>query len=440
MIKKPLFIIILILSFTSFSFASPGDNVKATLDGTDTNENPQLDFLKLGKSSKLIQTTQDTAEPAKPALLQQRIKPNKKIPKNNYQIESSKLSSLIGKTFDFQYIGNITGSLWALKEYDPRMNILDPLGHKTQITVNIDLTNVSLQDVIDVINQQANGNAKVVFDPVANTIRLYFDTKIDYGIDATNESKKWREGGNIRPVLSKDGVVLIPYGEQQAQVVCQPLQLCDISFEPSEYMTSSPVIGDDIRWTIYDAVSQDNGKSVQHLIVKPHQPGLDTSLLVPTNKRTYMIRLRSSITGFVSRISFYYPKEFNELQQQKVQVQKNIDNVSGIKLNPQTGIENLDFNYRIEAKSNIKWKPLRAFSDGSHTYIQMPTDLHSKDAPTFNVLGVDGKTPEIVNWDLINNTYIVDKIFNKAEMIMGNTDDTIERVEIIHTQPKKSWW
>ncbi len=449
--KKAVFICVASLGFVTLTYAAPGDNVKAALDGVDSGSasvtitnNALPATLQPGVSTpKVIQVTAGN-QPATRTLLYPTVaKPvthHKKRIKKKPQPEESRLSSLIGKTFDFQYIGNITGSLWALKEYDPRLNILDSLGSKKQITVNIDLTNSSIQDVIDTLNQQANGNAKIVFDPVSDTIRLYFNTKTDYGVDATEESKKWREGGNVRPVLGKDGVVLIPYGEQQAQVVCQPLQLCDISFEPGEYMTSNPIIGDDTRWTVYDAVSQDNGKSVQHLIVKPHEAGLDTSLMVPTNKRTYMVRLRSSTTGYVSRISFYYPKEFNITQQQKIQSQKNSDAVSGIKLNPQAGIENLDFNYKIEGDSDIKWKPIRAFSDGSHTYIQMPADLHSKDAPTFNVLGPDGETPEIVNWDLVNNTYIIDKIFSKAEMIMGNSDDTIERVVITHTQPKKSWW
>lgn len=418
-----------LIIFSAYADQVESANIKASMNALLNTPAPTVQTLKTTTSAPLGVISSTNV---------------KKVPNTNYKKSNKKpqiksQSTLIGKTFDFQYIGNITGALWALKEYDPRLDVLDSLGKKKQITVNIDLTNITIQDVIDAINQQSNGNAKVVYDGVANTIRLYFDTKTDYGVDATEESKKWREGGNVKPVLGKDGIVLFPYGEQQAQVVCQPLQLCDISFEPGEFMTSNPIIGDDVRWTVYDAVSKENNNSVQHLTLKPHEAGLDTSLMVPTNKRTYMIRLRSSNFGYVSRIAFYYPKEFNITPQLQKQALQNQTNVDGIKLNKTTGIENLDFNYEIKGSSSIKWKPLRAFSDENHTYIQMPADLRSTDAPTFNVIGPDD-IPEIVNWDLINNVYVIDKIFSKAEMIMGNTDSSVERIEIIHEKPKKSWW
>lgn len=366
--------------------------------------------------------------------------PKKSSRRKHYKKQPTTIAPIASKTFDFQYIGPVIGALWALKEYEPRLEVLEPLGNKQQINVSIDLSNITIQDVIDTINNQSNNRAKVVFDPVANTIRLYFDSKVDYGVDAVEESKKWREGGDVRPVKGKDGIVLFPYGEQQAQIICQPLQLCDISFEAGEYMTSNPIIGDEVRWTVYDAVSQENGKTVQHLTMKPHQAGLDTSLMVPTNKRTYMIRLRSSDYGYVSRSAFFYPKEFNinpKLQNQAAADVKSVNgttvnNSDAIKLNATTGISNLDFNYQIKGK-DYKWKPLRVFSDGVHTYIQMPSGFKQDDSPTFNILG-PGDTPEIVNWDLINNVYVIDKIFSKGEMVIGNSDSTIERIEIIHTE------
>ena len=45
------------------------------------------------------------------------------------------------------------------------------------------------------------------------------------------------------------------------------------------------------------------------LIVKPIEAGLETDLIVPTDRRTYVFRLVSDPTRFVSRLAFQYPDE-----------------------------------------------------------------------------------------------------------------------------------
>ncbi len=363
------------------------------------------------------------------------VKPKKVVVKKTHNMHSS----LIDKRFDFQYTGSLVGALYALKEYDPKLDILNSLGKKQNLQVNMDLTDTNINDVIDNLNQQANTNARVVFDSIKNTIRVYFDTHADFGADAVLESKKWQEGGNIRPVLTKDGVVLFPYGEQQMQVVCQPLQLCDISFEPGEYMMSKPVIGDSLRWIINDAVSQENSLTVQHLIVTPQSVGLNTSLLVPTNKRTYMIKLRSSEQGYVARVSFYYPKDFN-INMQSVQEKISKQALSSVTEVQQAHLapEKLDFNYEL-SNDKPNWKPIRVFSDDHLTYIQLPSGINAMNLPTLVVLGADGSTQQVVNFSIKDNFYIVEKIFDKAELILGN-DRNQERVIITHTKPKKGFW
>ncbi len=45
------------------------------------------------------------------------------------------------------------------------------------------------------------------------------------------------------------------------------------------------------------------------LVVKPIEAGLETDLIVPTDQRTYVVRLVSDPTRFVSRLAFQYPDE-----------------------------------------------------------------------------------------------------------------------------------
>ncbi len=48
---------------------------------------------------------------------------------------------------------------------------------------------------------------------------------------------------------------------------------------------------------------------VQHLIIKPMDVGLETSLIVTTNRRSYHFRLRSHRTEYMPQVSFTYPEE-----------------------------------------------------------------------------------------------------------------------------------
>ena len=48
---------------------------------------------------------------------------------------------------------------------------------------------------------------------------------------------------------------------------------------------------------------------VQHLIIKPMDVGLETSLVVTTNRRSYHFRLRSHRTEYMPQVSFTYPEE-----------------------------------------------------------------------------------------------------------------------------------
>lgn len=303
----------------------------------------------------------------------------------------------------------------------------------------MDITHITLQDVIDTLNQQASGNAKVVYDSTKNTIRIYYDTRTDYGTDAVLESKKWQDGGKVRPILSHDGIVLFPYGEQEMQVVCEPLQLCDLSLEPGEYITSGPIIGDKERWILNDAVSKENNLTVQHLVITPQDAGLNTSLLIPTNKRTYMIKLRSSTFGYVARVGFYYPKDFNLNLKKEEEKQKEEKIARTFQENESGGLpEELDFNYELSG-DEVSWKPLRVFSDGHRTFIQMPPNLSSRDLPALIILGNDGTTEDTANFSVKNNYYIIEKIFDKALLTFGNNNDR-DKVIITHVPLKKGFW
>lgn len=104
----------------------------------------------------------------------------------------------------------------------------------------------------------------------------------------------------------KAGLVTFTYGSGIPTVVCALLELTDLAFEKGESILSVQ-LGDSVRWNIESAISGSANDSVEHLIVKPLEAGLKTSMLITTDRRTYHIRLKSTEADFMPAVVFSYP-------------------------------------------------------------------------------------------------------------------------------------
>lgn len=104
----------------------------------------------------------------------------------------------------------------------------------------------------------------------------------------------------------KAGLVTFAYGSGIPTVVCALLELTDLAFEKGESILSVQ-LGDSVRWNIESAISGSANDCVEHLIVKPLEAGLKTSMLITTDRRTYHIRLKSTEADFMPAVVFSYP-------------------------------------------------------------------------------------------------------------------------------------
>lgn len=236
--------------------------------------------------------------------------------------------------------------------------------------------------------------------------------------DALAIAKRWEAGSaqNVKPVTGSNGAIQFLFGAQQTSIVCAVLQVCDIALQAGETI-SGVYPGDSTRWTFEPAVSGDGANQIQHIIVKPLDVGLETTLIVPTNRRIYHFKLRSHRTEFMPYISFTYPEvvqaKWHAIKQQQVQEKEE-------KTIPQSGeyLGDLNFDYKLSGKAS--WKPVRVFNDGVKTIIQMPSTLGQSEAPTLLVMrGNSDKDQVIVNYRVQGDRYIVDSVFDKAIMIAG---------------------
>ena len=234
-------------------------------------------------------------------------------------------------------------------------------------------------------------------------------------------AQKWQatSATGIKPVAGPEGSVRFVYGAQQINVVCAVLQVCDVELQPGEQVNNLNV--GDPRFTVEPAISGVGAAEVQHLIIKPLDVGLETSLIVTTNRRTYHIRLRSHRTEFMPRVGFTYPEDalakWDAIKTREKQ-QKQERTI------PQTSEYLGDLSFAYEVSGSAPWKPVRVYNDGSKTIIQMPAAMAQTEAPTLLVVRKDGGVfsddeTVMVNYRVQGDRYIVDTVFDKAILIAG---------------------
>jgi type IV secretion system protein VirB9 len=180
---------------------------------------------------------------------------------------------------------------------------------------------------------------------------------------------------------------------------------------------SDVAIGDSARWIATPAQAGDPQGPVTHIVVKPKELGLTTNLVIYTNRHTYHLNLVSR-RGFMRSVKFSYPEEVADAS--KSPTTAPVTGANQAQPGDQSPITPpgtpLDHAYQI-AGPQVRWKPVQAFNDGTHVFIQMPSAMAASEAPAL-MLG-DGKATELANYRVRGTYYIVDKLFQRAVMVSG---------------------
>lgn len=261
----------------------------------------------------------------------------------------------------------------------------------------------------------------------------------------------------------KAGLVTFAYGSGIPTVVCALLELTDLAFEKGESILSVQ-LGDSVRWNIESAISGSANDSVEHLIVKPLEAGLKTSMLITTDRRTYHIRLKSTEADFMPAVVFSYPnslklpskkhygddsylqytsnydsnEDHNDYSETNSSLKNysSVQNVSyegnsrpalnvGVAYNDSTQRRN--YNYSVDGDSKII--PQNVYDDGKRTFIVMNNPINSSYLPvlqeisseSFLFFGED-KT-NTINFTYFDNTFVVDGIYSHLRLISKNGEE-----------------
>ena len=248
-------------------------------------------------------------------------------------------------------------------------------------------------------------------------LRLKADVPLtSTALEAVRVSERWL-GEKNAPSPGPDGRVMYSFGAGLPTVVCAPLRVCMIELQAGEKIVGEPHIGDSVRWNISPAMYGAGEQATAVIILKPQTPGLDTNLLITTDRRAYYLRLISKPEDYVARVAFAYPDDDSsrKWQQQLAEQQAVI------------AVEKVNFDYTVRGGDG-HIRPVRVFDDGAKTYIQMPAELAHREAPVLLVLGKDGKG-EMTNYRVKDQTYIVDRLFDHANLVLGSGKKA-QKVEI----------
>jgi len=143
--------------------------------------------------------------------------------------------------------------------------------------------------------------------------------------------------------------------------------------------------------------------------------------VITTDRRTYHVTLTSAAGPALSALSWTYPQDTMLAFKRAADAAAVAEPVASA-----LDVDQLDFDYAISG-DKVAWKPLRAFDDGKQTYIELPPGLGATDAPPLFVIGDKGAA-ELVNFRLRGRYYVVDRLFDIAEMRLGTKHQQVVRI------------
>ncbi len=204
------------------------------------------------------------------------------------------------------------------------------------------------------------------------------------------------------------------------QVYTAPGAVTDIALQPSENLVAVAA-GDTVRWVIGDTTSGTGADKRTHILVKPFTSGLATNLVVTTDRRSYHLQLTAMSRTAMAALSWTYPAD------QLIALRRAADQAAAAApVSEGLAVDSLHFNYAISGDAPA-WRPVRAFDDGRQTFVEFPASIAAGDAPPLFVVGLTGEA-ELVNYRVRGRFYIIDRIFDAAELRLGTRKQQVVRI------------
>lgn len=197
------------------------------------------------------------------------------------------------------------------------------------------------------------------------------------------------------------------------EIITSPGKITDFQLKPGEQISGTPFVTDSTNWKFTMGISVENGQTIQHLFISPLQVGLDTSMIVLTDQRTYRFRMASFENQYMTGLSFRYPVQLSDGTYVSEDFEQYIADtaLSGAY---SVDLTKVDYSYRVDiAKGKPNWAPITVYSDDTKTYMQLPVTIANSDSMP-SVYLVKNGDENLVNYRIIGNIYQVDNVLNSS--------------------------
>lgn len=176
--------------------------------------------------------------------------------------------------------------------------------------------------------------------------------------------------------------------------------LTDIVLQSGETIEQIRV-GDKHRWEIDTFTDASSGAS--HVYVQPIQDGIETNMVILTDRRTYQLSLVTSFF-YDSMVAWKYPGEAvmaNSVKREAVMEVESADM--------------LTFDYVIQRSKKYDWAPRFIFDDGFNTYIAIDPDEIAKNPPAIFTENRIGNLV-LVDYELVDDNIILNKVYTNLQL------------------------
>lgn len=206
--------------------------------------------------------------------------------------------------------------------------------------------------------------------------------------------------------------------------IVSPLSVTDIRLEENEVIAGNIAIGDAESFTIETTTSVENGKDILHILIRAEYDEGQTTLILPTNRRTYYFRLVATKRQGMVGVRFKYRDKSRlsySLGNLRSETSSNTANGSSYSVDANA----LFFGYVIEGSSEVA--PQNVFSNDKTTFFQFDPLFQTRDgAPSLYLK--NGNTLSLINYTIRGNLYSTSNLLKADEsfvFIEGN-----ERAEV----------
>lgn len=219
----------------------------------------------------------------------------------------------------------------------------------------------------------------------------------------------------LAPALPAEepGVTVVPFATGLPELQCETLRVCAVELETGERVVKT-YLGDAERWKVDVQLSQEGG--VKPLVVlKPTECGIETNLMVSTDRRIYDVLVKSRSCGSPGDGLKLGPRRLRFEYGGFSQAWNDRGQPGGVAVEPGAAKpQSLNFKYSWAGG----WrgiKPKQVYDDGKRVYVRL--EKVPEKAPAIFRQGAEGL--ELVPFRLEGNVYVIEAVPEELVLVSG---------------------